>query len=190
MSREDVKFTYHDYLLLSDEKRYELIDGELYVVPAPNIYHQRISRNLEYALVQHVRQNNLGEVLNAPCDVVLSQENVIQPDILFISKDRFGIIATANIQAAPDLVIEILSESTKARDLDIKRKLYARYGAREYWIVDPTAKSVEVLAWRQAGYEPGYVTVAVLLHTASLSSPLFPQLNLPLSDIFPSERQD
>src|SRR3990172_3573105 len=127
MKQADIRFTYQDYLLLSDDKRYELLEGELYVVPAPKIYHQRISRNLGTVLLDHIRRHDLGEILFAPCDVVLSHENVVHPDLL----------------------VEILSEATKQRDVDIKRKLYAKYGVREYWIVDPGAKTVEILVWKE-----------------------------------------
>jgi Uma2 family endonuclease len=111
---------------------------------------------------------------------VFSEENVVQPDLLFVSRGRTGILADANVQGAPDLVIEILSGSTAQRDLGVKRTLYAKYGVREYWIVDPESKSIEVLSWTEAGYR----TESVYPHTASLSSPLFPNLNLSLRDIF------
>jgi Uma2 family endonuclease len=180
MRQANIKFTYHDYLLLQDDKRYEILEGDLRMVPAPEIYHQRISRNLEVALFDHIRKRDLGELLDAPCDVVLSQENVVQPDILFVCRDRLGIIGKKNIEGAPDLVIEILSESTRSRDLDIKSKLYAKYGVREYWVVDPLAKSVEVLVWTEAGY----ASAGVFPHTARLSSPLLPDLDLAVCNIF------
>src|SRR3990172_7944163 len=105
MKQADIRFTYQDYLLLSDDKRYELLEGELYVVPAPKIYHQRISRNLGTVLLDHIRRHDLGEILFAPCDVVLSHENVVQPDLLFVAKDRLGILPTNNIQRPPHLLL-------------------------------------------------------------------------------------
>jgi Uma2 family endonuclease len=176
----NVKFTYHDYLSLSSEKRYELVEGELYVVPAPAVYHQRISGRLFVALSLFVKDNDLGEVLAAPCDVVLSKEDVVQPDILFVAKDREGIIEAANVQGPPDLIVEILSPETKSRDMDIKRKLYAKSGVREYWIIDPLAKTLEVLTWSRTGYRRS----ATYPRTAQAFSQLFPGLNLPLSEIF------
>lgn len=181
MGQAKVRYTYNDYLLLPEDKRYEILDGDLYVVPAPNIKHQRVSLNLTVALHQHVRDKNLGEILEAPCDVVLSDENVVQPDILFVRKERAGIIGEKNLQAAPDIMIEILSEGTRRKDLDIKKKIYARFGAPEYWIVDPTADTVEVLVWS----ELGYVTAGLYAKSDRLSSPLLPRLNLPLSQVFP-----
>jgi Uma2 family endonuclease len=180
VKRANVKFTYHDYLSLSDERRYELLEGELYVVPAPAVYHQRISARLFVALFLFVKEHDLGELLAAPCDVVLSEEDVVQPDILFVSKDRAGIIGTANIQGPPDLIVEILSPETKSRDVEIKRKLYAKSGVREYWIVDPSAKTIEVLTWGKKGYRRS----ATYPHTAQVSSRLFPGLRISLAQIF------
>jgi Uma2 family endonuclease len=180
MRQANIKFTYRDYLLLPEDKRYEIVEGELFLNPAPNLYHQRISRELLPALCRYVREHSMGEIFNAPCDVVFSEENVVQPDLLFVSRERAGILAGANVQGAPDLVIEILSDATAKRDLGIKRKLYAKYGVCEYWIVDSESKSIEVLSWTESGYR----TEAVYPRTASLSSPLFPNLNLSLPDIF------
>jgi Uma2 family endonuclease len=180
MRRANVRFTYHDYLLLPEDKRYEILDGELYVVAAPNTRHQRISIKLSAALLQHVTRRELGDVLAAPCDVVLSEENVFQPDILFVRKERIGIIGEANLQSPPDLVVEILSEGTRGKDLEIKRKIYARFGVQEYWVVDPEAATIEVLVWS----ELGYATAGVYGISTRISSPLLPELNLPLSEIF------
>ncbi|MBM4056588.1 MAG: Uma2 family endonuclease, partial [Planctomycetes bacterium] len=104
------KYTYKDYLTMSDDKRYELIGGELIMMtPSPVPYHQWISKNIEYEIERFVREKNLGRVFDAPCDVYLDDENVVQPDILFISRERTHIIGKNNIQSAPDLAIEILS---------------------------------------------------------------------------------
>jgi len=180
MKQANVKFTYNDYLLLPNDRRYEIVDGELRLVPAPEIYHQRISRNLEFVLGRHIRQNDLGEMLHAPCDVLLSQKSVVQPDILFVAKDRLRIIGTTCVKGPPDLLIEILSKGTKDSDLVIKRKLYARFGVKEYWVVDPDTKTVEVLLWNETGYR----TAAVYAQTGRVSSPLFPKLNMKLTEIF------
>jgi Uma2 family endonuclease len=180
MKQADIKFTYQDYLLLTDDKRYEILEGELYVVPSPNTYHQRISLRLAFALYEHVRQENLGEVFAAPYDILLSEVNVVQPDILFISKEHAGIIGENNTTGAPDLVVEILSEGTKSKDLRIKRKVYGKYGVLEYWIVDPEAKAIEVLTRSKTGY----MSAGLFPSTSILSSPLFPDLRLNLAEIF------
>jgi Uma2 family endonuclease len=138
------KYTYADYLKTPDDQRYELIEGDLIMTPSPVTRHQRISRKILIALDKYVTENDLGEVFDAPLDVFLDNENIVQPDILFISKERLDIIGEMNIQGAPDLVIEIISESTAYRDLVQKKKLYARFGVKEYWIVIPEESSIEV----------------------------------------------
>lgn len=180
MKQADIKFTYHDYLQLADDKRYELVEGELFLVPSPDLYHQSISMALATALHLHVRNHELGKIFCAPCDVVFSEINVVQPDLLFVSKQRPDILANANVRGSPDLVVEILSPSTGKRDLGIKRTLYAKYGVREYWIVDPESKTVEVLSWTETGYR----TEAVVPKIGVLNSGLFPNLNLNLAEIF------
>ena len=138
------RYTYKDYLETPEDERYELIEGDLLMAPAPIPNHQRISGRLDFALRLFVIEKELGEVFYAPCDVYLDAENVVQPDILFISKERLNIIGEKNIQGAPDLVIEIISESTAYRDLVQKKRLYARFGVKEYWIMIPGERSVEV----------------------------------------------
>jgi Uma2 family endonuclease len=109
MSRtSSIKFTYQDCLQLPEDRRYEIIDGELFLTPAPGTYHQRISARLQYLLTRCVRETGEGEIFNAPCDLVLSETDVVQPDILFIAKGRERIVKEKYVSAAPDLVIEIL----------------------------------------------------------------------------------
>lgn len=148
-----IKFTYEDYVNAPEDKRYELLDGELLMTPAPAEIHQRISILLGWKLLQFVTENDLGRVYQAPFDVVLSDMDVVQPDLLFISNARAHIVTAANVQGAPDLVVEILSPSTAERDRTLKRRLYARHGVSEYWIVDTEAGSVEVLLLREGGFE-------------------------------------
>ena len=126
-----VKFTYEDYLNAPEDKRYELLDGELVPIPTPGERHQSISILLGSKLVQFAYENSLGRVYHAPFDVVLSDVDVIQPDLLFVSNERCHIITPANIQGAPDLVVEILSLSTAERDKTFKRALYANHGVNE-----------------------------------------------------------
>ena len=180
MRQARVRYTYNDYILLPGDKRHEVLDGELYVVPAPNTKHQRVSRDLLGALLHHARELDLGEVLPAPYDVVLSVENVVQPDILFVRKERSGIIGEANLKGAPDLVVEILSPASRSKDLELKRKTYARFGVQEYWVVDPDAETVEVFVWS----EVGYVTAGTYSKSDRLSSGLLPDLKLELAQVF------
>jgi Uma2 family endonuclease len=178
-----VKFTYEDYLLFpEDGKRHELIDGDHFMTPSPSTRHQRISRKLMTALDVFLRINNLGEVFDAPMDVVLSETDVVQPDILFISAGRASIITDKNIQGAPDLVVEILSDGTRKTDEVIKRKLYERHGIAEYWVVDPELETVKI--YRTA--EKGYTRAAELSRETNdaLTTPLLPGFQIPLSEIF------
>jgi Uma2 family endonuclease len=138
-------YTYQDYLSLPDDgKRYQLINGELIMSPAPIPFHQDVSRNIEFDLIKFLEIHPCGKVYDAPIDIVLSETNVLQPDIIFISKDHLHLITETNITGAPDLVIEILSPGTAYYDLIEKKDLYGDFGVREYWIVDPKKKNVEV----------------------------------------------
>ena len=148
------KMTYADYAAMPDDgHRYQVIEGKLTMTPAPNMLHQEALANLFRLVDDHVRGAGLGKVLFAPCDVVLSDENVVQPDLLFISKERLNIITDANVQGAPDLVVELLSPGTANLDRTRKRDLYARFGVREYWLVSPEAGTAEVLVLRKAAFE-------------------------------------
>jgi len=148
------KLTYADYVNLPDDgRRYEILDGELAVSPSPTSRHQLVSQNLEFALGMWVRARGLGRVWHAPLDLILADTVVMQPDIVFVSKSRSAIVTTRGLEAAPDLVIEILSDSTASRDRGVKMRLYARYGVPRYWIVDTEARTLEVYALRDDAYE-------------------------------------
>ncbi|HAA90565.1 MAG TPA: Uma2 family endonuclease [Peptococcaceae bacterium] len=183
--KPDIKFTYEDYKSLpeSETKRYELLKGELVMVPSPPEYHQRISGNLEFILRMFVKERGLGYVYDAPLDVVLGEgegREVVQPDIFFITKERAGIITGEEIRGAPDLVIEIISPGTEDRDCHYKKTLYARHGVKEYWIIDPKAKTVEVFTLGEKGFElvRGYKADEVV------RSPLLESLEVDLKEVF------
>ena len=177
-----IKFTVEDYQHLpeSETKRYELLGGELILAPSPTSEHQRISWELEFRLSQLVRAQSMGVIFNAPLDVILSDEDVVQPDILFISRERSEIIHEDAIHGAPDLVIEILSPATAERDRTYKRTLYARSGVQEYWLVDPDSKSIEVLALGPQGYQ----LAGRYEQSQTLRSPLLAGLSIALGEIF------
>ena len=175
-----VKFTYEDYLNAPEDKRYELLDGELVPIPAPGERHQSISILLGSKLVQFAYENNLGRVYHAPFDVVLSDVDVVQPDLLFVSNERGHIITPANIQGAPDLVVEILSPSTAERDRTFKRTLYAKHGVNEYWMVDTTAEDITVLLLGERGYE----VVDAYGEGEVLISPTLQGFRLHIADLF------
>lgn len=176
----NAKFTYQGYLHMSEDKRYEIIEGEFFMVPSPNEHHQRISRELEYALLGYVKKNKSGFVYYAPFDVVFSDEDVVQPDIVYVSKERKNIITKNNIQGAPDLIVEILSPKIEYRDREIKRKLYFKYGVKEYWIADPVKQTIEVLSLTKNGYK----TENVYPMDAILYSPLLKELEIDLNFVF------
>lgn len=144
------RITWRDVLLMpEDGKRYEAIDGELYVTPAPWRRHQRLVLLFARALYQALEEPGHGEVYFAPFGVEFPEtEEGVQPDLLFVSKERLHIVGEDWIRDAPDLVIEILSPTTASRDRGIKRKLYERQGVAHYWMVDPETE--EVLAWNFA----------------------------------------
>lgn len=177
---EKKRYTYEDYLKTPEDERYELIEGELLMTPAPIPNHQRISRRIEFMLEKFVTENDLGEVFDAPCDVYLDDENVVQPDILFISKERLDIIGEKNIQGAPDLMIEIISENTAYRDLVQKKKLYARFGVKEYWIVISEEESIEIYILK----DNTYTLYKAYNKDDTLESPYFKDLKISLNRIF------
>lgn len=178
---ESLKLTYHDYLLLpEDSNRYEIIDGDLYMTPSPVTRHQRISKAILILLDRFVRESKLGEVFHAPIDVLLSDTDVVVPDLVFVSAERAKIVMEKNIKGAPDLMIEILSPSTAGRDRDIKMKRYAKFKVPEYWIIDPDARSVEIFRLGARGYR----LHASGQRTGKLDSPTFPGLDLDLRTLF------
>ena len=162
--------TWQDVLLMpEDGNRYEAIGGELYVTPPPRFRHQEIARNLVGALLPLLQDPGYGELLFAPVGVEFPDTREgVQPDILFISNERLDIVGDDWLRGAPDLVIEILSPSTAARDRNIKRKLYDRHGVAEYWIVDPKSETVEVWGFTEAEVEQRIVRdrLAVRVHGA------------------------
>ena len=175
-----VRQTYQDYCATPDDERYELLDGNLMMVPAPNRKHQRVLVTLTRKLDDFTGEHGLGTVYVAPFDVVLSDTDVVQPDVLFISRAREHTVTDDNVRGAPDLVIEILSPSTADRDLGYKHDLYGRHGVLEYWIVDPVAETIAV--HRQGD---GRLEAAETLGRGdTLRTALLEGLELRLDDVF------
>jgi Uma2 family endonuclease len=163
-----------------DGKRYEVIDGELFVTPPPVWGHQYASSRLHIYVGQHVYANRLGALVSAPVGVVLDDENGLQPDLVYVSAERAGIISERGIEGAPDLVVEILSPSTRARDLGIKLRRYANAGVPHYWVVDPRTQTLRPHRLVEGGYEltgeygPG----------STFQPELFPGLEIPIDDLW------
>ena len=178
-----VKFTYQDYLTTPEDERYELLDGDLMMVAAPNLKHQRVLLELARRLAQFIDDRGLGELFIAPCDVYLSDTDVVQPDLLFVSREREHLLSDGEkVRGAPDLVIEILSPSSVEIDRGAKRDLYGQHGVTEYWLVDPIAETFSIHRQREG--------VLAAIYTfgrgQTLRSPLFVGLELDLDDIFSS----
>lgn len=136
--------TYKDYLSLpNDSNRYQILEGELVITPSPSVKHQKVSRNLEFILFSYIKDNDLGEIYDAPIDVMLDNINIVVPDIVFVLKDRINIIEDNKIVGAPDLVIEILSHSSVRYDRIRKTQIYSSHGVEWYWIVDAENQTLE-----------------------------------------------
>jgi Uma2 family endonuclease len=160
--------------------RYQLIEGDLYMAPAPNRLHQDISRNLVVILANYLAANPIGVLYDAPFDVYLSKTDVFQPDLLIVLNENRGILTDAGAEGAPDFVMEILSAKTRQLDSVNKKRIYARAGIKELWIIDPNEQDVTVYRFDQDATDP----VVKLSGTREVSSPLLPGLQIALQEIF------
>jgi Uma2 family endonuclease len=173
--------TVENYKLLPETgPRYQLIQGDLYMAPAPNRFHQEISRNLEFELQGYLKRNPIGKLFHAPFDVYLDEINVFQPDIIVVSNERLGILTEEGAEGAPDLVVEILSPKTRRLDLVNKKQEYARAGVKELWIIDPEARTVTMHRFNLDGSE----IVSELDENQTLRSPLLPGWSLSGSALY------
>ncbi len=179
-------WTYDEYLLLPDDgRRWQIIGGERFVTPAPRVRHQRVIGRLYALLVSDRLVTSRGEVLLSPVDLVLSSTDVVQPDLLFVSKERASIVHEKALHGPPDLVIEVLSPSTARIDRVLKRRLYEESGVDELWLVDLDAETVEV--HRVAG--GGYGAPELLPAGAVLTTPVLPGVELDIAGVFDEEPQ-
>ncbi len=153
LDKQAKRWTYEEYYELDDDRRYEIIGGNLLMAPAPDTWHQDWSRKLFRLIDRFVAQNNRGEVFYAPIDIVLDEQNTVQPDIVFIATPNLQIIQRRAIFGVPDLLVELVSPSSVRRDRYDKKALYARFGVKEYWIGDPANKALEILTLREGRYE-------------------------------------
>ena len=174
------KYTYEDYAKLPEGAPYQLIGGELIMTPTPTPYHQIVSRKIVSLLVQHVEKNDLGEVFYSPIDVYLTEEDTFQPDIIFISKERLNIIGETKIESAPDLIIELLSPATAYYDLGRKYEVYGKSGVREYWIVHPERKSIEI--YQNEGSQ--FRLIQTAKETGAINSLVLKDLKINLEKVF------
>jgi len=173
-------FTAADYRAMPDDgRRYQLIQGDLIMAPAPNTFHQIVQKNLLRILDNHLLQHPLGTVIGAPCDVYLDEHNVYQPDVLFVTRAHAERIQPDAIHGAPDLAIEILSPSSAALDRR-KRDHFARAGTVEFWQIDPALRQLQRFVFAENRAKP----VALIDDPETFSSPLFPELVIATAEIF------
>jgi Uma2 family endonuclease len=181
--RPDLKLTYDDLESLRDDRRrHEIIDGEHFVTPAPPTRHQLVSMNLSYLLRAYLEVNPLGQVYAAPFDVVLSNVDVVEPDLVVVLQSRLDRLTVAHLKGAPDIAIEILSESTRKTDEVTKRRLYERFEVHEYWVVDPEIETIRI--YTQAGTGYGAARELSKERGDVLASPLLPGFELRLDKVF------
>lgn len=178
-----LKLTYEDHRLFpEDGRRHELIDGDHVVTPAPTPKHQFVLSNLHGALWPHVKQHDLGWVAWSPFDIVLSDFDVVQPDLFFLSHNRMHLLRDNRLDGMPDLAIEALSESTRKRDEVLKRHLYEQHGALEYWVIDPELETVKIYRREEAGF--GDKIELSIEGGDRLTSPLLPGFEMELEALF------
>ncbi len=177
---QPVTYAAYRQLEADDNLLYELIEGEIVKKAAPSPRHQRVLLNLTFAIRSHLQLHPVGQVFFAPLDVFLDEHNAPQPDLLFVSAARSGIVTDDGIRGAPDLVVEVISPSSIVRDRVDKMKLYARFQVPEYWLVDPNNQSVEVYRYAEGAYELG----AFAAQAGTVTSGMLPGLVLDVANLF------
>jgi Uma2 family endonuclease len=146
-------WTYEEYYQLNDDKRYEILQGELIIVPAPDLEHQRISRKLEIKMALFIESKNSGELFHAPVDVILEKGQVVQPDIVYVSNENSKLLQKRGIFGSPDLIVEIISPSSIKVDRHVKFSIYESFKVKEYWVMDPANKTIEIFLLEKDKYK-------------------------------------
>ena len=178
---QSVMLTADDYLLMPEGgPRYQLVEGELSQMPSPSDLHQAIVTNLVIIIGMFLRTTSLGKLRVAPLDVYLDDVNVFQPDILFLSNERLGLLSERGVEGAPDFVVEVLSPRTARLDVGPKRRTYERHGVKEYWLIDPNGQTVTVYRGDLGGDHP----VGVFSRDAVLETPLLPGFRVTCRELF------
>jgi len=149
-----------------DGKRHEIIEGEHFVNPAPTLYHQEVSRHIQFQLYTQIELTEQGKVINAPVDLQLSDHDIVQPDLVIVTRARKHIMTPIKIKGVPDLVVEILSPSNPRHDLETKRKLYENSGIPEYWIVSPNDHQITQLVLQDDRYTESIETTSITMKVA------------------------
>jgi len=175
------RWTYAKYAAIPDDgNRYEVVDGVLYMTPSPNLGHQGSVTHFTAHLFAHVEVPGLGRVFPAPCDVELASRVVVQPDVVVVLNSNASIMTPSRIIGAPDLVIEIASPGTASYDRRTKQDAYARAGVPEYWIADPSSRTVEVLRLEGNAYQ----SLGIFEGESTLPSRVLPDLPVQVSQFF------
>ncbi|MEQ1565042.1 MAG: Uma2 family endonuclease [Myxococcota bacterium] len=171
-----IRLGYEEHAVLPDDgRRYEIIDGALAVSPAPRPWHQTVSRRLQFAFYTGLELPGAGLVFNAPIDVILSPNDIVQPDLVVLTASQRELVTERAIEGAPELLIEISSPSTRRRDVLVKSEVYQRCGVRRYWIVDPDLDRIEAFVLQGAVYVPEFVAAAPdVVHALGLTIDLGP----------------
>ena len=178
------RLTYEDFLAFpEDGQRHELIGGAHVVSPSPVTQHQRASFRLSGAFHDYFRRHRVGEAFAAPFDVVLSNFDVVEPDLLVVLADQHEIVTAQHVRGAPAIVVEILSPATRCRDEGLKRRLYERSGVQEYWLVDVECRAVTAWARSPEG-DLAWMALLRRADCAVLTSPLLPEFALSLEELF------
>jgi Uma2 family endonuclease len=168
------------YRLPDGPPYFQLVDGELFMSPSPNFFHQSIVVELAFLIRSYLRQHPIGKVIVAPADVELDHDNVIQPDLYFIRSERFEIVDDHGVKGAPDLIVEVISGSTGRLDLGPKKSVCAAKGVVEFWAVYPQERQIEVYRLAESVSKPA----RTLREGDSLDSALLPGLEISVAEIF------
>jgi Uma2 family endonuclease len=176
-----IPYSYEDYAALpNDGRRWEVIDGDLEVNRAPGPRHQTVSRRLQYELMGALENSGIAQVFNAPIDVILSDSDIVQPDLVIVGHERMHLITERGIEGAPNIVVEIVSPSSRVLDQRVKKRSYARFSIPEYWIVDPVGGHLEL--FRLSGDE--YRLELRFDRASTLTTPSYPEVNVSLARVF------
>lgn len=174
-------FTYEDYAAVpSDGRRWEVIDGEFEVNPSPSPRHQTVSRRLQFELMRALEEPGLALIFNAPIDLILAPDQVLQPDLVILRCSREHLVTERGIEGPPDIVVEVLSPSTRVLDQRVKKGIYGRFGVPEYWLVDPVLGAIE--SWSLD--EGQYRLVKRFDRTSRLGTPQFAEVDVELDRVF------
>ncbi|MCL4512806.1 MAG: Uma2 family endonuclease [Candidatus Eremiobacteraeota bacterium] len=174
-------FNYYDYFLLPDDgKRYQIIEGELFMTPPPGTFHQNSVTQLTKILAQYLDKNPIGKVFCSPTAVILSDIHVVEPDLVYVSNEKRSLIKERGIFGSPDLMVEVLSKGNKKTDRIVKFKLYAQFKVPHYWMVDPIEKTMEMYELGKKEYQ-----LIIKKHGSERITPsLFPGLEFSLKELW------